>query len=238
MHGLVWSLIEGQEFAEIFRGIAGYDPEVVRELMRKALKGPLRPEDETDNSNQARNITFELLLGSRFRRAGANPTLGKQADISIDHFGSHVYVECKRPRSEQRIEDNIARALGQLRDRFASDPRPDSSAGLVAISISKAVNPESKWLCVDKEADIEPNLTREAEQIHAQYGRDYERRSDRRIIGMLYHILAPVRVRGHDGLPLFAASQIDVWLDKGGVRKVFPVSVDELGQVLKRLRPG
>src|SRR5216684_3912000 len=71
--GLVWSLVEGQEFAEIFKGIAGYDPETTKELMRKALKGPLRPDDETGSSNLARNTIFELLLGARFRAAGANP---------------------------------------------------------------------------------------------------------------------------------------------------------------------
>ena len=52
--GLVWSLVEGEEFAEIFKVIAGYDPEIVKELMRKALKGPLRPDDETDASNLAK----------------------------------------------------------------------------------------------------------------------------------------------------------------------------------------
>jgi hypothetical protein len=64
--GLVWSLVEGQEFAEIFKGIESYDPETVRDLLRKALKGPLRPDDETNSSNLARNTVFELLLGTRF----------------------------------------------------------------------------------------------------------------------------------------------------------------------------
>ena len=235
--GLVWSLVEGEEFAEIFKGIAGYNPEIVKELMRKALKGPLRPDDETDASNLARNTVFELLLGSRFLRTGANPTLGQQADLLIDHFGSHLYIECKRPQSERSIEENIGKALGQLRQRLASDPRPDSSAGLVAVSISKAVNPESKWLVVDQEADIERSLTREAERIHEQYARDYRRKGDSRLIGVLYHILAPVRVRRNGGLPLFVASQIDFWLDQNGVRSVFPVSGDELKKLFQRLRP-
>ena len=82
------------------------------------------------------------------------------------------------------IEENIGKALGQLRQRLASDPRPDSSAGLVAVSISKAVNPESKWLVVDQEADIERSLTREAERIHEQYARDYRRKGDSRLIGV------------------------------------------------------
>jgi hypothetical protein len=235
--GLVWSLVEGQEFAEIFKGIAGYAPEVTKELMRKALKGPLRPEDETGSSNLARNTIFELLLGARFRGAGANPTLGSQADLLLNHFGSQVYIECKRPQRETSIEENIGKALGQLRNRIASDPRPDFTAGLVAVSISKAINPESRWLVVGEEADIERSLTREAERIHERCAGGYRRKGDTRLIGILYHILAPVLVKGNARLPLFAASQIDVWLDDDSMRKVFPVSGDELRKLFRRLRP-
>jgi len=34
---LIWSLVEGAEFSEIFRGIRGYDEAVVKRLMRKAV---------------------------------------------------------------------------------------------------------------------------------------------------------------------------------------------------------
>ena len=68
---LVSSLVEGLEFAEIFHGIRGDDPEIVKGLMQKALKGPIQPikESSTATSNIGRNITFELLLGtSRLRK--------------------------------------------------------------------------------------------------------------------------------------------------------------------------
>ncbi len=41
--GLVWSLVEGQEFAEIFRGIDGYNADTVRELMRRRSEGSAAP---------------------------------------------------------------------------------------------------------------------------------------------------------------------------------------------------
>ena len=44
---LVWSVVEGQQLADIFRGIRGYDSQVVKRLMQKALKGPLHPIDES-----------------------------------------------------------------------------------------------------------------------------------------------------------------------------------------------
>jgi len=235
--GLVWSLVEGQEFAEIFRGIDGYNADTVKELMRRALKGPLHPSDETGSSNFARNTVFELLLGARFRRAGANPTLGQEADLLVNHFGSHLYIECKRPQRERALRENIGKALGQLRQRFAADPRPDSTAGLVAISISKSVNPNSKWLVVDSEAHIERSLTLEAHRIHEQYAHAYRSNRDSRVRGVIYHVLAPVRIKRNGGLPLYAASQMDVWLDEKSLRRVFPVSGDELKKLFQRLRP-
>jgi hypothetical protein len=89
----------------------------------------------------------------------------------------------------------------------------------------------------DEEADIERSLTRDAERVHELYARDYRRKGDSRLIGVLYHILAPVRVRRNGGLPLFAASQIDLWLDENSLRRVFPVSGDELKKLFQRLRP-
>ena len=232
--GLVWSLVEGKGWTEIFQGLKGYDPQVMSTLMRKAMKGPLYPQHETSNSNLARNTVFEMIMGSRFRLAGANLKLGGQrADLLIDHFGSNIYGECKRPQSEQGIEENIAKAVDQLRHRFASDPRPDSSAGFIAIDISKAVSSGSKWLQVEREDDIQPNLSNEAVRLHKLYAHDYEREDDPRVLGVLYYILAPVRVAKPQGPPLIAASQIDVF--HRDVREVFPISGGELLKLLTRL---
>jgi hypothetical protein len=234
--GLVWSLVEAQEFAEIFRGLDGHDPQIMKLLMRKVLKGTLHPSDETQSSNLGRNTAFELLLGSRLRFAGSNPKLGQQTDLVVDYLDSRLHIECKRPQTKEAVEENIAVALSQLGKRFASDSRPDSSAGLVAISVSKAVNPDSKWLIVEREGDIEPNLSREAEYLHQQCARDYRRKADPRVVGILYHILAPIRVKKPQGPSLIAASQIDCCLDDAAMHRVFPISGDELRKLLRRLR--
>ncbi len=90
---------------------------------------------------------------------------------------------------------------------------------------------------MDSEADIERSLTLEAQRIHERYAHDYRSNSDSRVIGVLYHVLAPVRIKKNAGLPLYAASQMDVWLDDDRMRKAFPVSGDELRKLLRRLHP-
>jgi len=112
---LVWSVVEAQELADIFRSLQGYEPQVMKRLMQKALTGPLQPIHETLNSNIARNTVFELALGARLRRAAAGVTMRQQADLLVDHAGARLYIECKRPLYEHSIRRNIEKA----RRRFA-----------------------------------------------------------------------------------------------------------------------
>jgi hypothetical protein len=78
--------------------------------MRKAVAGPLDPRLETASTNMGRNTVFELRLGAGFRRAGASVTMGGVADLSIDHAGFRLYVECKRPLGEHNMPEGLKRA--------------------------------------------------------------------------------------------------------------------------------
>ena len=230
----VFSLVEGQELTDIFRGIRKYDPEVVKPLMRRALKGPLNPAEETTSSNSARNTIFELTLGVRFRGAGADTTFGQRADLVIAHAGSCIYVECKRPLYEHTIEENVKKARRQLRQRFDSDPCPDSTAGLVAVSISKTITQGTKWLMVNDATHIQPTLSNDVRNVHEQYSGDFDDQIDPRLIGMMYHVIAPVFIR-NTGL-LIAASQIDIFM-RSNLRVLFPISGKALENLLKKLKP-
>ncbi len=164
---LVWSLVEGAEFAEIFQGIQGYDPAIVKKLMRKAMTGPLDPKLETAKTNIGRNTVFELRLGAGFRRRCAAVTMGRVADLSIDHAGFRLYVECKRPFGEHNIARRFEEGCAQLRARFNSDPH-SNLVGMVAVSISKALKGE-QMLVVDREEDLQPSLSAEAERAYKLY---------------------------------------------------------------------
>ena len=87
MAELVWSVVEGQQLAEVFSSIQDYDPKAVKTLLKKALDGPVHPIDESATSNEARNTIFELMLGAQFRRAGASVVLDQRSDLVIDYFG-------------------------------------------------------------------------------------------------------------------------------------------------------
>ncbi len=230
---LVWSLVEALEFSEIFHGIHGYNPDIVKRLMQTALAGPLHPIDETLNSNIARNIVFELALGARLRRAGADVTLGQEADLLIKHAGARLYIECKRPLYERSVRQNIKKARAQLRRRFDVEEQDDSLGGLVAISISKAVNPGSKMFIVKKAEDLK-QLSNDVLRFHQVYCADFNRQVDPRLIGILYHIYTPARVldAAH---PLIAASHSEIFLANRSLEAVFPLTGEGLKQLLAKL---
>lgn len=231
---LVWSIVEGQQLSTIFAGLRDYEPRrVIKRKMEQALKGPLDPNDETSNTNEGRNILFELLLGAQFRRAGLDAKIGGKADLQLDHARGRLYVECKRPFVEKSIRENILIARTQLRKRFDADERPDGVGGLVAISISKVLNKGSNMFVVENEDELEHKLGAEVMQIHEQYGSDYGRQIDLRLVGMFYHLFTPAYVSSTRRLII--ASEILIRTRGDSVQTIFPISGDLLTQHLRSL---
>jgi len=136
--------------------------------------------------------------------------MGQQADLLVDHAGARLYIECKRPLYEHSIRRNIEKARVQLRQRFNAERQLNSVGGLVAISVSKAVNPGSNVFIVD-EADGLKRLGNDVARIHQQYCGDYNSQIDPKLIGILYQIYTPAFVRNGKH-PLTAASQIEIFL--------------------------
>jgi hypothetical protein len=222
---LVWSLVDAMEFSDIYAGLQGESPAVLKPLFRKALQGTLHPGKETAyRSNIGRNTAFELRLASGIRRAGGQVQLGQRADLVIDHAGARVYVECKRPFSANSIKANIEEARKQLRKRLDKDDHP-MTAGIVAISASRAVNYSGSRLFVADEPRALRNLADDLIELHRVNSADFDRLSDLRILGILYHVQIPAYVKS---IPLLtSASQAVVFMSGAAMQTMFPVSHGE-----------
>jgi len=227
---LVWSLVEGTEFARIYEGLRGYDPTVIRGLMQKALRGPLHPNLEAphNSSNTARNTTFELRLGAGLRARGAEVILGDQADLVVDYAGARVFIECKRPFSHHTVRKHVREARRQLKRRLDADPH-SVKAGIVAISISKAANPGSH-LFVARNWHALQDLSNDIISLHQQHSADYDRLVDLRLIGILYHLFTPAYVES-DHL-LTAAAQTVAFFSGPAVQTMLPISGQPLESLL------
>lgn len=102
---------------------------------------------------------------------------------------------------------------------------------MVAVSISKALKGE-QMLVVDREEDLQPSLTAEAQRAYKSYCSSIHSEIDLRIVGTIGHVFAPARIRVTGRL--VAASQFDVFL-RGHLQNVLPVTSDAFKNLLSQV---
>jgi hypothetical protein len=130
---------EALEFGQLIPFLKTRPQTQVRRRLRKVLAGPSLPSEEDPVSNEARNIQFELFLASQIWKAGFQPELGEHPDVKVHIEEFDFLIECKRLYSVARLGDRIQDAGVQLRHDLESHPQ--SGRGLVAISLSRVMNP-------------------------------------------------------------------------------------------------
>ena len=137
------ALTESFELADILPFARSLAPEIIKRRLMKILLGPARPADETTNTNEARNILFELTMASKLWRAGLVPEL-VEPDIRCQVGGRAVYVACERPFSEKSARQAYTDALGQIADVLKEAPA--EARGVVALSLTRLFNPGDRFL--------------------------------------------------------------------------------------------
>lgn len=184
----VMALTESTELGGILSYLRIAEATQVRGKLAKVLGGPVLPSDEDPASNEARNILFELNMAARLWQAGARPQLGRGSDVRCEVADTPLLVECKRPFSPEKISRRIRDAEDQLNKRLKSSS--PGSRGLIAISVSKILNPGDKFLVYRGEAQGRDGLSRHLERL-AEKVQNRWRSVGRKIIGVLFHAITP-----------------------------------------------
>lgn len=109
-----------------------------RGTLRDILQGPLATSKEDPSSSDARNKFVELELAANFSLAGFR-LLGFD-DLRFEFEGHSYLVECKRPTSDKRLDDNINKAYVQLSAKI----KHPTDRGIVAIAVEKIFNLERR----------------------------------------------------------------------------------------------
>ena len=191
---LGWSLIEATEFVDIFKGLCNYTVQTeLQDKLREALKGPVHPGREThaSSANKARNITFELNLASRLYRKGIPVHFRPNPDLLCKVNQRSIYIQCKRPFSVNSILDNIAKAYRQLTRDLNSSP-DISPRGVIAISISRVLNPGDKIAVAETEYDLNKQISDDIQELGTtHFNRASKSIVDTRILGVLFHLITP-----------------------------------------------
>ena len=149
------ALLESRELVSIYRGFSGSADANVLPQLRHYMKGPVFPihEQAENSSNRARNFGFELYLTALFAYAGFEPTYGTNADLSFLTDRLRVFVEAKRPMTEHAVHTSLRIAMRQLASRFSEGDESDQ-AGIVALDLSKVINPRNLVMPVRNEDQL------------------------------------------------------------------------------------
>ena len=198
------ALAEGLELALLADFLEKGAPRVLAPKLRAILGGPAIPADEDQTSNNARNIMFELVLAEKLSRARLNPVLGEHPDLQCKVEETALLIECKRPLSEKQIRTRAWKANEQLQPQLRQQP---NARGIVAISVSKAINRGDCFLRYSDEERASAHLSDELERWAVESGaRTLPFPGS--IVSLLFHVMT-VAVNREDGT-IVHASQVNV----------------------------
>lgn len=182
----IMALMESMEFGDVCRDLRHCEPSTLRPKLEHVLSGRLFQSDENPTSSQARNVLFELTLASKLSRTPFLPVLGEHPDLMCTVEGKHLFIECKRPFRISNVEKQIRKARRQLLDSV-KNAHP-GTGGVVAISVSKALNPGDKLFVYPTEPLGRVRLEEEVETITERTRQVWQRLGDK-IVGIFFHIV-------------------------------------------------
>jgi len=183
----VVALSEAGEMAILEPFLRTCAPEVVRPKLAAVLGGPVLPNEEDQNSNHARNILFELSVAQNLALAGLNPTLGDAPDLTCAIDGIRFLIECKRPLTRRGARDRIVQARGLLDGLVAMAPA--TTRGLVALSITKLINPGDLILRCANHATALAIMRSRVRTEGTELGRNNW--APDAFVGILFHAMTP-----------------------------------------------
>jgi hypothetical protein len=206
------SFLEVSSLSLIHKGLRRTEGQnkALEQRIKDLIKGPehSNKENPSTSSNQARNISFELVIAAHFAAAGYSINLSTEADLSIEDVGKILFVECKRPQSKKRIEENVHTALKQLTRRYDESEFNGDKRGFIALSISKVLNPDQLLLSGIDEQELRGRMIRVVNEFIEKYRYLWINPNDKRTIGLVLHLHTPAEVRSEGAY--FTTRQITI----------------------------
>ena len=200
---ILWSFVESIEFVDAIDALRKSGSDVPKHLLEKALQGPPDAYLEDNKSNQGRNAMFEIAVAGRAAFAGLRPRLGGEPDVFFEFEKRRIFVQCKRVLSATGVAKRIGEAAKQLKRDLAtsSDPR---DCGLIAISISRLVNPGDKMLAVAAEPDLRRVMNNEIDKVIGRHDRIFRELREPKTAGIIFQMATPAFVEEYG---LFTVAQ-------------------------------
>ncbi len=197
------SFFDLTEFIEITQGLMKI--QVNDELIKRVgryIEGPINIDEEnpSKNSNQPRDIGFELIIGSRLIRGGYDIIFNDEGDLEYKTNNGNFYIECKRPSSVKQIVRNIEKAHSQLKSRYESD---EKGRGIIAFSIGKLINSLHSTIVVNDVLTRKNILQQQTTEWIQQNIKEFDRfNKDNRTIGFIVLLQVPIHTLSNNNLSM------------------------------------
>jgi hypothetical protein len=184
-HKYLVALMEGAEVSLLLPYLQQCEPTAVSPKLKACLSGPIMPNDEDSNSNQARNIQFELFLARTLWRARFQPVLGEHPDLKCQVDNKWFFFECKRLFSLQQLRRRIGQAAEQVqKSRGTALP---GTRGIIAISLSRILNPAQAARQTLNEQQGRDELAMWLRNKANEVKDAWEHLSHKKIVGILFY---------------------------------------------------
>lgn len=191
------TFLETDELITVYEAFSQSLSDSVKAKILEVVSGPLNYKEETNTSNRARNTAFELLIASYLRDTDFKVLIsGNQEDMSFDIDGYKMFLECKRPMFEHSINSNIKGAISQLKTRYGNFSDPKRSRGILAISITRALNANQLVLLANSRAALDLEMNKTMEEFFKNYKAKWHADGDTRTIGVLVYFSCISYLRG------------------------------------------
>jgi len=186
---IVNAVYEANELIAIYLSLAGKFDEKLRSHITTYAKGPSNYTHElvSASSNLGRNIAFELLVMSKLAFAGIEIDFDIKADVAGIFDNRSILIECKRPQSTEKLEANIKDAFKQLERKYRSPVRM-RHRGIIAIDISKLINPKFMLYVQANESLLEAGISRLVDDFISNNERLWQTGRNRKTIAVILRL--------------------------------------------------
>jgi hypothetical protein len=183
------AVYEAHELVEVYEALAGRHDDTLRKHLKTLAAGPAvySEENPDSSSNRSRNVAFELAVMGYLAQAGLTLAFDSLADASATFKNRTLLFECKRPQSLAAVERNVKDALKQLSQRINGIQRV-RHRGIVALDITKAMNPSFEVFTTEREQDIDFSMSQQVDRFIERYMNTWTKPRCNQNIGVLIRL--------------------------------------------------
>jgi len=191
----LWSLTQLMELDFVYNNImktGKLDQRVLKTKVRKIIKAPFLPIDETRNTNESRNTLFELVLLGELLNHNYDAVIppSDHPDIEVVVNNYTYAIECKRIFETKTFIRNFNRAKNQLENYSLNGQKYDY--GIITINTTRVFNKGDKLLAAKDGVEAKKKALDELQSLFERYKNQIFGSRNLRIPTMFLHLSTPV----------------------------------------------